>query len=271
MAPPDMPPISNRPLYIYRVAAKWVSFFVFGLSTIFLVTVIFPVLRLSAHPREQFRTRARHFVSRSFRYFTKFMELLGVVKLEVEDREFFRRLNSKIIVANHPSLLDVVMLISLIPNADCIVRGGLSQTIVRGVIRQLYIPNSLDFENLMAACIKSLDQGNNIIFFPEGTRTPRTGEIILKKGAARLALRSGRGIIPVYIGGNDKYGLGKRDPWTAYNHREKYRYHLRRGAELCPETYGAMPEPRALRQLTGDIRDFFVSSLNSGEGYEHIR
>ncbi|MFP3089356.1 1-acyl-sn-glycerol-3-phosphate acyltransferase [Treponema sp. TIM-1] len=262
MAPPDMPPIVNRPLYIYRVAAKWFSFFIFGLGTLFLVVVVFPVLRLWVHPREKFRTHARSFVSRSFRFFTKLMDLLGIVKLVVDDREFFRRLNAKIVVANHPSLLDVVMLISLIPNADCIVRGALSHTIVRGVIRQLYIPNSLDFEDLMAACINSLNQGNTIIFFPEGTRTPRTGEIVLKKGASRLALRSGRGIIPIYIGGNDKYGLGKRDPWTAFNHRDKYRYHIRRGAELLPETYGAMPAPRAVRQLTEDIRNFFLATRN---------
>ncbi|MDR2758578.1 MAG: 1-acyl-sn-glycerol-3-phosphate acyltransferase [Spirochaetaceae bacterium] len=266
MAPPDMPPVSNWFLYIYRVAMKWFSFFIFGLGTLLLMMVIFPVLRLCVHPREKFRAHARYFVFLSFRFFTKAMELLGVVKLEVEDREFFRRLNSKIIVANHPSLLDVVMLISLIPNADCIVRGALSHTIVRGIIRQLYIPNSLDFEDLMAACINSLNQGNNIIFFPEGTRTPRTGEIILKKGASRLALRSGRGIIPVYIGGNDKYGLGKRDPWTAFNHREKYLYHIRRGTELFPETYGTMPAPRAVRQLTEDIRNFFLyPSQNPGK------
>jgi 1-acyl-sn-glycerol-3-phosphate acyltransferase len=249
---------------------KWFSFFIFGLGTLLLVTVIFPGLRLRVHPQERFRAQARRFVSLSFRFFTKFMERLGIVKLEVEDREFFRRLTSKIIVANHPSLLDVVMLISLIPNADCIVRGALAHTIVRGVIRQLYIPNSLDFEDLMAACINSLNQGNNIIFFPEGTRTPRTGEIILKKGASRLALRSGRSVIPVYIGGNDKYGLGKRDPWTAFNHREKYRYHIRRGAEIFPGTYGTMPAPRAVRQLTEDIRNFFLhSSQKFGRAHEN--
>ncbi|MDR2068382.1 MAG: 1-acyl-sn-glycerol-3-phosphate acyltransferase [Spirochaetaceae bacterium] len=270
MAPPDIPPIANRPLYIYRVAMKWVSFFIFGLGTILLAVVIFPVLRLCIHSREKFRVRARYAVFLSFRFFTKIMELLGIVKLEVDDREFFRRLNSKIIVANHPSLLDVVFLISLVPNADCIVRGALSHTILQGVIRQLYIPNSLDFEDLMAACINSLNQGNNIIFFPEGTRTPRTGEINLKKGASRLALGSGRSIIPVYIGGNDKYGLGKRDPWTAFNRREKYLYHIRRGAELFPETYGAVPAFRAIRQLTDDIRIFFVSAKNSEEGHENI-
>jgi 1-acyl-sn-glycerol-3-phosphate acyltransferase len=237
---------------------KWFSFFIFGLGTLCLGIVIFPVLRLYLHPREKFRIYARRFVSLSFRFFTKFMDFLGIVKLEVEDQDFFRQLNSKIIVANHPSLLDVVMLISLIPNADCIVRGALSHTIVREVVRQLYIPNSLDFENLLAACMDSLNQGNNIIFFPEGTRTPRTGKMILKKGAFRLALRSGRGIIPIYIGGTDKYGLGKRDPWTAFNHREKYLYCIQRGDEISPGNYGTIAESRAVRQLTDKVRNFFL-------------
>jgi 1-acyl-sn-glycerol-3-phosphate acyltransferase len=238
---------------------KWLSFLIFGLGTLVLAAAVFPVMRLCLHPRERFRGYARPLVSRSLRFFTGLMEFLGVVKLEVDNREAYRGLSSKIIVANHPSLLDVVMLLSLVPNADCIVRGALSRTIVRGIIRQLYIPNSLDFEDLLGACVESLNRGNNIIFFPEGTRTPRGGGMILKKGAFRLALRSGRGIVPVHIGGTDKYGLGKGDPWTAFNPREKYVYRLRMGKEISPEAYAALPPPRALRALAAEARKFFLA------------
>jgi 1-acyl-sn-glycerol-3-phosphate acyltransferase len=258
MAPPEMPPVSNRPLYVYRVLIKWLSFFIFGVGTLILVFLCFPVLRLFLRRREPFRKYARRLVSFLMRFFTRFMEIMGILKLEVDDRTAFRRLSSKIIVANHPSLLDVVMLLSLLPNADCIIRGNLSRTIVRGIVRQLYIPNSLNFNDLEAACVDSLNQGNNIIFFPEGTRTPRSGKMILKKGAFRVALLSGRGIIPVFIGGTDKYGLGKRDPWTAFNHQEKYIYRITMGEEISPRAYADTEEPGAVRRLAGDVRTFFL-------------
>jgi 1-acyl-sn-glycerol-3-phosphate acyltransferase len=247
-------PVSNPILYAWRVLIKWLSFGLFGIGTSLLVTAVFPPMRLLMHPRERFQAHARRLVSLSFRLFAFIMYALGAVELDADNRETYRKLSSKIIVANHPSLLDVVMLISLIPNADCIVREGLSHYIVRGIIRQLYIPNSLPFEDLIKACIGSLNQGNCIIIFPEGTRTPRSGKVFLKKGAARLSLLSGCGVIPVHIGGTDKYGLGKHDPWAAFNPRDKYVYRLRMGKEISPEKYAGVPVSQAVRRLHDEIR-----------------
>jgi 1-acyl-sn-glycerol-3-phosphate acyltransferase len=251
----EMPPVSNRLLYIYRVAMKWGAFFIFGLGTVLLVSAIFPLMLLWIHPKEKFQNHARRLISRALRFFTLIMHGMGIVELDAGDPGAYRCLTSKIIVANHPSLLDVVMLISLIPNADCIVRGSLYRTIVRGIIRQLYIPNSLDFDDLVAECVESLNRGNCVIIFPEGTRTPRTGDLRIKKGAARISLISNRGIIPVHIGGTDKYGLGKGDPWLAFNHRDKYIYRIRIQDELSPAKYRNMAAPLAVRRFNQEIRE----------------
>ncbi|GHU65381.1 1-acyl-sn-glycerol-3-phosphate acyltransferase [Spirochaetia bacterium] len=255
MAHPDLPPVSNWAVYSFRVIVKWFSFFIFGAGTLFLVFAVFPVMRLCIHPALKFRKYARSFVSLTMRFFVNIMTGIGAVKLDADYPGAWRKLSSKIIVANHPSLLDVVMLLSLIPNADCIVRGNLSRNIVGGVIKQLYITNSLSFEELSRACIQSLDEGNCIIIFPEGTRTPRSGPGKMKKGAARLSLLSGSGIVPVYIGGNDKYGLGKRDPWWAYNHEEKYLYRIRMQDEISPEKYIGLPVPIGAKHLNTEITE----------------
>jgi 1-acyl-sn-glycerol-3-phosphate acyltransferase len=254
MHPSDIPPIKNYPLHFWRVFAKWLSFFCFGVGTVFLVTAIFPVMRICLHPRKRFQKYARRFVSLTMRFFIGIMSFIGVVKMQVDNRKAYSQFSSKIIVANHPSLLDVVFLLSLIPNANCIVNGYLSRTLVRGVIRQLYIPNSLDFAEMSKACVDSLHNGDCIIIFPEGTRTRRTGEPVLKRGAARLALQSGCGIIPIHIGGNDKYGLGKHDSWGAYNHTERYLYKITMGTELFPKNYAASSMPISVRALTADIK-----------------
>ena len=253
MFPPELPAITNKPLYVYRVFVKLFSFFIFGLGTVILITIIFPAMRLIFHPKERFKKYGRRLISLFLRFFVAIMHFLGAIDLEVDNRKNFQNLSSKIVIANHPSLLDVVMLISLIPNADCIVNAALNQHIVRGIIQQLYIPNSLDFDNFLQACNNSLVQGNCLIIFPEGTRTPRSGKVILKKGAARIALYSGCNIVPVLISGTDKYGLGKKEPWTGYNPQERYVYRLNIGKEINPEKYIDLPTPKAVQTLTREM------------------
>ena len=45
-------------------------------------------------------------------------------------------------------MLDFVYIMSLVPNANCIVKGALANSILAGVVRQCYIVNSLDFDGL---------------------------------------------------------------------------------------------------------------------------
>ena len=252
-----MPPITNKLLYAHRVFGKWSSFFVFGLSSLILVVIVFPVMCLVFHPKERFKKYGRKFVSASMRVFVSYMHFIGIVNLVTDNREKYRHLSSKIIVANHPSLLDVVMLLSLIPNADCIVNVDLNRNfIVKGVVRQLYILNSLDLEVILQACAESLKKGNCLIIFPEGTRTPRSGKVTVKRGAARVALYSGCNIVPVHIGGTDKFGLGKKDPWTGFNPCERWIYDISMGAEIDPEKYRDLPVPKAVRAITREMIAF---------------
>jgi 1-acyl-sn-glycerol-3-phosphate acyltransferase len=256
----EMPPISNPLLYAYRVLMKWLSFFLFGLACILLIALVFPVALRVLRPLEKFQKRIRRFIYHSMRCFVGFMHAIAALDVEVPeaDRKVLQNLSSKIIVANHPSLLDVIMLFSLVPNADCIVQSYVTHTIMRAIVRQLYIPNNLSFRDLVEECTASLNQGNCLIIFPEGTRTPRTGEAVLKKGAARIALLSGYDIVPVHIGGSDKYGLGKKDPWTGFNHTGRYVYRISAGAPLSPLNYAMFPLPRAVRLLNKDIRDAII-------------
>jgi 1-acyl-sn-glycerol-3-phosphate acyltransferase len=259
----EIPPVGNWPLYLYRIFMKWFSFFIFGLGTLTLVLLVFPVMLAFFHPKKKFQKLARRLISASFQGFVRMMVLFRVLELDIEERKAFRDFSSKIVVANHPSLLDVVIMVSLIPNADVIVRGNLTgNIIVRGVVRRLYIPSSLDFDELAKACRASLEQGNCLVIFPEGTRTPRSGEVRLKKGAARLSLLSGCEVIPVHIGGTDKYGLGKNDPFAAFNHTEKYVYRIRIQGKLSPAKYAGTEMPRAVRRLNEEIKEMLFNPVN---------
>ncbi len=246
----DLPPPKNRIIYSYRCLLKISAIVIFGLGSIIIGIFVLPLLRLALHPASRFKRAARAFISALFRFFVFALQLFGGIRLNADERKQYRSMQSKIVIANHPSLLDVVIVISLIPNADCIVRGSLTKTAAAWVIRQLYIVNNLGYNELLTLCRQSLASGANIIIFPEGTRTPRHGTNSFKRGAAHIAYETGADIQPLYIGGNDKYGLGKHDAFFSYNREEIYRYDLHLLPAICTADYAQLPSHIATRRMT---------------------
>ena len=256
----DMPKIEN---YLFNFCGCFMKIFamtVFGVGAVILAVFVFPFIRLFTLRRKDFGVVARAYVSHTFRVFLGFVNLLHVSIRKVENEDDYRNIHSKIIIANHPSLLDFVYIMSLVPNSTCIVRGGLTKTPLRGVIKQAYITNTTTFEDMCVECKKLTDMGCNVIIFPEGTRTPRHGKNNYKKGAARIALYCGCDVQPIFIGGSDKYGLGKHDPLWSYNHVEPYLYDFKKLPVISIDEYKDLSEPIAAKRLTDKMEQVLNSA-----------
>lgn len=256
----DMPKIEN---YLFNFCGCFMKIFamtVFGVGAVILAVFVFPFIRLFTLRRKDFGVVARAYVSHTFRVFLGFLNLLHVSIRKVENEDDYRNIHSKIIIANHPSLLDFVYIMSLVPNSTCIVRGGLTKTPLRGVIKQAYITNTTTFEDMCVECKKLTDMGCNVIIFPEGTRTPRHGKNNYKKGAARIALYCGCDVQPIFIGGSDKYGLGKHDPLWSYNHVEPYLYDFKKLPVISIDEYKDLSEPIAAKRLTEKMEQVLNSA-----------
>ena len=163
----------QRIAYAWRTYVKLQTFFFFGLGSLVQASVVFPTLFLfSGFSRKRFSRWARYAIHIALKILIWQLVLLRGSKFKVEHRERLKGLHSKIIIANHPSLLDVVLLFSIIPNADCIVKGALGKNrFVSGIVNSIYILNSESFDQQMAEVKRTTDQGNNLIIFPEGTRS----------------------------------------------------------------------------------------------------
>ena len=256
----DMPKIEN---YLFNFCGCFMKIFamtVFGVGAVILAVFVFPFIRLFTLRRKDFGVVARAYVSHTFRVFLGFLNLLHVSIRKVENEDDYRNIHSKIIIANHPSLLDFVYIMSLVPNSTCIVRGGLTRTPLRGVIKQAYITNTTTFEDMCVECKKLTDMGCNVIIFPEGTRTPRHGKNNYKKRAARIALYCGCDVQPIFIGGSDKYGLGKHDPLWSYNHVEPYLYDFKKLPVISIDEYKDLSEPIAAKRLTDKMEQVLNSA-----------
>lgn len=251
----------QKVLYIHRVIAKLFSFAFFGVCSLGLALGLFPIMHVMAgFSEKRFKVIARKFNHFYFKVFVGLMQAIGYMKLTVENREAFANLKSKVVVANHPSLIDVVILFSLVPDADCIVKGALiNNKFISLIVRNLYIPNNISFDEQLERAKQSMAEGNNLIIFPEGTRSRPGVPWEFKKGAARFALYSGNDVLPVFFGGNEKIGLRKHDKLLEHHPTERLIYKIKALPEISIEEFSKIPMTKGAIRLTEQMKQILNS------------
>ena len=184
---------------IWRIFATGLVFVLFGLGAILVSITIFPVLRLASRGANEARRNIQRGMQKTFKFYVELMRVLGILTYEVHGLDRLRQ-PGRLIVANHPTLIDVVFLVSLIPEVDCIVKRGLWRNpfLRWPVLWASYIPNS-EGEELMDVCAERIRSGHSLLVFPEGTRTVPDQPIRMQRGAARIALAAEAEILPVTI------------------------------------------------------------------------
>lgn len=183
----------------WRVFRTGVAFLVFGLGVTVISALALPLLQLVSGQRTATQRRVQLLIHHSFRLFAWFMTTIGLIRVTWRGRERLRE-GPILVVANHPTLIDVVLLVAAMPQATCIVKTAAERRpLFRRVVRAAgYIPNDQP-EALIAAGTECLRQGGSLLLFPEGTRSPAGRLGVFHRGAARIALRSGSDLIPVVI------------------------------------------------------------------------
>lgn len=204
----------NRINYAWRLVATGFAFALFfGGGALVALTVLPIVVRLRISGSTG-RRNAQWLIQHLFRGFVLLLQGLGILRLDVTGAERFKNSGGHLVIANHPTLLDVVFLMAFIPRAQCIVKHELwSHRYLGGMVRLAgYIANNLEPEALLDACKTSIDGGDNLIIFPEGTRT-RPGEAMhFHRGFANIALLAEARIQLVTITCTPLM-LPKGDPW----------------------------------------------------------
>ncbi|WP_205527332.1 lysophospholipid acyltransferase family protein [Solimonas sp. K1W22B-7] len=251
----------------WRVVATGLSFFCFGVGGLCLRVLIFPLLQLLVRDPLRRKRLARQMVQASFRFFIGLMRAMRVLTYEVRGLERLQR-GGQLILANHPTLLDVVFLVSLVPNADCVVRGGLARNaFTRGPIQAAgYISNDSGL-GLVEDCIASVRRGGNLIIFPEGTRTPRDGrEIRLQRGAANIAVRGRLDVTPIRIQ-CEPPTLSKGEKWYRVPPRRMH-FTISVDSDLAVDQiigHGSS-EAIAARRMTEYLYDYFFKESSTHAG-----
>lgn len=248
--------------YIWRLLATGVCFTLFGIGALFLSAIVFPLMQLISDAKKA--KRARWVVSKSFALFVWVMDVAGVNKVTVIGAEKLRQSKQVLVLANHPTLIDVVILISMMPNASCVVKRALwNNPFMWGVVRAAdYISNS-EPDSLVEDCAADINSGNPLVIFPEGTRTVPGKPLKFKRGASYIALNGNAPILPVVISCIPNT-LAKGDKWYEIP-AEKACFTVEVKNEVTVDQLISQDHPPAIaaRKLTTALEEYFTKELKS--------
>jgi 1-acyl-sn-glycerol-3-phosphate acyltransferase len=253
--------VGNR---AWRVVATGLCFASFGLGGVVLSALVFPVLRLLLRNQTRLVRVSRAIIHHAFRFFVWEMKTVGVLSYEVHGRERLQR-PGLLVVANHPTLIDVIFLISLIPQASCVVKSSLAKNpATSGPVRSAgYVINDQGVA-LIDDALDALKHGDTLVIFPEGTRTPREGTLSLQRGAANVAVRVPRALTPVIIR-CEPLTLGKGEKWyNVPSRRVHFTIEVREDVAVDNFLAGATSAPLAARALTAWLETYFEEARHGG-------
>jgi 1-acyl-sn-glycerol-3-phosphate acyltransferase len=140
------------------------------------------------------RTLGRQGIAWVYGSFWRLASATGMLRLNSEALRPLRDEAGLIVVANHPSMLDAMLLIAELPRGACIMKANLLLNPLLGPGARLarYVPNDSP-HGMIRMSVTALQQGGQLVLFPEGTRTqhwplsPLTGSfaVIAKRARER--------------------------------------------------------------------------------------
>ena len=148
-------------------------------------------------PKRLRRSTWRAAIMWLFRLFLGSLNLTRRCHFELEALDALRTEHALIIAPNHPSLLDAVMILSRLPNISCVMKADLMNNVFLGIGARLagYIRNE-PLRKMVMLAQQDLQNGGQLLLFPEGTRTihdpvnPLTGSIGLIALHARVPVQT---------------------------------------------------------------------------------
>ena len=159
----------------------------FGVSTLFVRYIIM------AFNKDEMKNY--EILRKSFAFFIWLLKILRIMKLEVSNLEKIKDIKNSIIVSTHPSFIDIVILISIIPYSTCFVAERLANNpILKGMVKLLFILEGQPLEMWVEEADKKLAKGLNVIIFPMGIRHRQNETPKIRRGASLISQKSGKNI-----------------------------------------------------------------------------
>lgn len=203
-------------------------------------------------PRMLSKRIGRNLIAKGFRVYLRFLVLMGACRFDLTELDALNGGPAMIIAPNHPSLLDAVMILSRLPNAACIMKADIVNSVFFGAGARLagYIRN-MPLRTMVQLAVADLRQGSPLLLFPEGTRTTRFPVGSMQGTAGLIAKHAGVPVQTVFIETNSGFlGKGWSMLWTP---KMPITYRIRLGKRFDPPLHTA--------HFASELEQYFLSEL----------
>lgn len=227
------------------------TFVAFSSILLFPVALVVWAFTVPLDPRRQLLHRLTCFWASLYTWFNP------VWPVTIVGREKLRSNRASVMVANHLSLLDILVLFRTFAHFKWVSKIEIFRVPLIGWNMSLngYIKlkrgNRAHVPLMMEACEKTLAHGSSIMMFPEGTRsaTGRMGDF--KIGAFELALRTRSPVQPILI-----RGTAKALPKRGYVLQGRHPIHVTVLDPIPPESF----EHLSAQELTEHVRTLMAAA-----------
>ncbi len=184
-------------------------------------------------------------------------------QVTVDGRDKIKSGVTYVMVANHQSLLDILVLFRLSRHFKWVSKienfrvpaVGWNMRLNRYI--QLRRGDKESIDEMMQACDETLREGSSVMMFPEGTRSADGRLKAFKHGAFTIAKRAKVAILPIVV-----EGTAEALPKRGFVLRGRHAIHVRVLEAIPYEAFKDL----SIDQLTASVREIFISEL----GPEHV-
>jgi 1-acyl-sn-glycerol-3-phosphate acyltransferase len=201
---------------------------------------------------EQRRRTGRAGMHWLFRLYLAILRWFKIVRIDNAELAGLRHERSLILAPNHPSMLDVVLVISRLPEVGCIMKAELWDNIFLGAGARMadFIRNDSP-RSMIKRAVQDLQRGSQLLIFPEATRTVREPVNELSGGFALIAKKANAPVQTILIESDSPY---LRKGWSLFRLPPMpIRFRLRLGRRF---------EPRDdVESLVAELERYFIEEL----------
>lgn len=185
----------------------------FYLGAVLISWLILPLVSLGLRDEKARIRRSQQVILTSMRFFHFCMRHLRILTGDPALTPIQLPREPCVIIANHPTLIDVTAILAAMDGMTCVVKPSLFRSFAIGpVLRQAwFIPAGAD---VIREAQTRLEGGLHVLIFPEGTRSPITGMEPFRRGAFEIACRAGVPVVPLLLRADPPF-LNKELPWHA--------------------------------------------------------
>lgn len=202
-SPPTVPSLGSKLRQSCRVVLAGVAYLGFGLGAP-LIGATLPLLWLAPGTKLERRKRCQRFVGQSFRFFHAYMRWVGLIHYR-PTLSLPRQDAPRIVVANHPTLVDVTAVLCAVPEMCCLVKASIYDNPLFFLIMKfcghirVRRSDARDGTHVLERASARINEGSEVLLFPEGTRSPYPEIGPFHAGAFAVAVHSDVEIAKVAI------------------------------------------------------------------------